>query len=773
VVSVGGRDRALQVWRVVRDKEEESTPTGKEAADPDITEEFSALPDDEAGDVGAEFDAVKPWVSVSIAPSRPLKAHPSPPDEVPVIDWVHGLRTDCRGSVCYNIRGDIVYSAASLGVIYQPHKHAQDYYRGHNGIDVGSVAVDPRGRYAASGEVTSHPRIHIWDAVTGAQIARLPHLHRKGICVLAFSQGPKVGWKAALPSSVGLVGRDGPPQAKEKPGKPKPAADPSPSSLALPPPEELLIGKGGVIGAGGGDSCAPTEGTGWDEVGYRLLSVGLDPDHTIGLWQSKDGTWADASLLAAAPSSKEKVLFACFIGSTANKPCDVITGGVRHVTFWQCTGRLLVPYAGIFGKKGRIQPVVSCCVYDNKVITGTATGHLYVWTDRTVTRAIAAHEKTVNSLHSSGDLLVSASKDGTVKVWGGGPDIALISQFDLNTVSPKPLNLSIRSAKIRTDKLRSTLLLATKSSDVYSLNRLTGVCTLLSSSHCTDELWGLAPHPTNPDVYITCGDDRTIRLWSVSGKRLLATVVHDNTMRAINWSPDGSLVCVGYGGRSGPGRSRRDGGFALLTSAQLATVHEGQDSRDWIGEAKFAPDGSLLALASQDSKIYVYSLASRGGSVSIKLTSKCEMSNAPVRHFDFDYSSKFLQACDRQGELIMYSVEDGERVSHPSELKDVEWHGLSSIYGYSMLGAWPESGMEVTSSNRSTSRLLMVTGEETGRVKLFRSPVNQRKQAHHVVYGHSGSVTKVRFTCDDSRVLSCGGRDRTIIQWRLEKPDTE
>jgi hypothetical protein len=31
------------------------------------------------------------------------------------------------------------------------------------------------------------------------------------------------------------------------------------------------------------------------------------------------------------------------------------------------------------------------------------------------------------------------------------------------------------------------------------------------------------------------------------------------------------------------------------------------------------------------------------GQVDIKLTSKCEMSNAPVRHFDFDFSSKFLQ----------------------------------------------------------------------------------------------------------------------------------
>jgi hypothetical protein len=105
------------------------------------------------------------------------------------------------------------------------------------------------------------------------------------------------------------------------------------------------------------------------------------------------------------------------------------------------------------------------------------------------------------------------------------------------------------------------------------------------------------------------------------------------------------LVAVGFGGRSGAGRSRRDGGFALLNAADLAVLHEGQDSRDWICEIKFAPDGSLMAMASQDSKIYVYSLLFRPktGQVDIKLTSKCEMSNAPVRHFDFDFSSKFLQ----------------------------------------------------------------------------------------------------------------------------------
>lgn len=77
----------------------------------------------------------------------------------------------------------------------------------------------------------------------------------------------------------------------------------------------------------------------------------------------------------------------------------------------------------------------------------------------------------------------------------------------------------------------STILVGTKSSDIYEIVRLTGRMTQLSTSHCTDELWGLAPHPVNNDVFITCGDDRTVRLWSVAKKRQLAMVVQDNMMR--------------------------------------------------------------------------------------------------------------------------------------------------------------------------------------------------------------------------------------------------
>lgn len=70
-------------------------------------------------------------------------------------------------------------------------------------------------------------------------------------------------------------------------------------------------------------------------------------------------------------------------------------------------------------------------------------------------------------------------------------------------------------------------------------------------------------------------------------------------MQAVTWSPDGAFVAIGFGARSGQGRSRRDGGFALLNSSDLATVHEGQDSRDWVCDIKFSPDSTLMALSSQ------------------------------------------------------------------------------------------------------------------------------------------------------------------------------
>jgi hypothetical protein len=53
-------------------------------------------------------------------------------------------------------------------------------------------------------------------------------------------------------------------------------------------------------------------------------------------------------------------------------------------------------------------------------------------------------------------------------------------------------------------------------------------------------------------------------------------------------------------------------------------------------------------------------------------------------------SSRALSVC-RSYALFLWAVTDtagdGERITHPSELKDLEWASWNSVYGYPVLGA--------------------------------------------------------------------------------------
>ena len=80
----------------------------------------------------------------------------------------------------------------------------------------------------------------------------------------------------------------------------------------------------------------------------------------------------------------------------------------------------------------------------------------------------------------------------------------------------------------------------------------------------------------------------------------------------MSWSPDGTLLGVGFGGRVGGAEIRqKDGAHAILRADTLETVHQGRDSKQWIQEVKFNADGTTFAVGSHDNIIYLYD--ARGG----------------------------------------------------------------------------------------------------------------------------------------------------------------
>ena len=67
----------------------------------------------------------------------------------------------------------------------------------------------------------------------------------------------------------------------------------------------------------------------------------------------------------------------------------------------------------------------------------------------------------------------------------------------------------------------------------------------------------------------------------------------------------------------------------------------------------------------------------------------------------------------------------------------------------------------------------MVTGDDFGKLKLFKFPSCKNKAAYNKYGGHAADVTNVRFTHSDKYVISTGGGEKSIFQWKFQKLKAE
>ena len=68
------------------------------------------------------------------------------------------------------------------------------------------------------------------------------------------------------------------------------------------------------------------------------------------------------------------------------------------------------------------------------------------------------------------------------------------------------------------------------------------MCVVLM--RCAYQLWGLATHPMAPNLAVTTGDDRTIRLWDIQKHVLLKKVTVDAMSRYALLCPAASVSAL-------------------------------------------------------------------------------------------------------------------------------------------------------------------------------------------------------------------------------------
>ena len=492
--------------------------------------------------------------------------------------------------------------------------------------------------------------------------------------------------------------------------------------------------------------------------GRLLASVGADDDHCTAFWD-----WKAARRIFAEKSDRAKVLGAAF-----QNDATLVTCGVNHIYFWTMASK--EKKKGVFGKAPGVEVQALLCVAPlaggKMVVTGTASGHLYAWEGRNCVKAVKAHESSAAAIYSCDAGVVSGGKDGKVRLWTH----SLEPRGDFDVANYGSFCKPIRA--VCWDPLSRKLVIGTAGSEIYEVSAVDGSNLhegAIVQGHCADELWGLAMHPTKPE-FATVGDDHTLRIWDLDSRTLVKRADLGSMARAVTYSPDGTLIGVGIGGRVGRGAQKNDGAYMVLRESDLTVIHQARDSREWISEIKFSPNGTILAVGSHDNRVYLYNVPD------FTPAGKCTSHSSYITHFDFSSDNLFLQSNCGGYELLFFDAHTGAQKTSAPAMKDVDWATWTCVLGWPVQGIWAAGavGADINAVDRSHSRTDIVTSDDFGKVKLFRYPCVQDKSLFHLYNGHSSHVTNIRFSRDDSFVVSVGGNDRSIFQWsyRAEPKDS-
>uniref|UniRef100_A0A8B9TL69 Echinoderm microtubule-associated protein-like 3 n=1 Tax=Anas platyrhynchos TaxID=8839 RepID=A0A8B9TL69_ANAPL len=458
------------------------------------------------------------------------------------------------------------------------------------------------------------------------------------------------------------------------------------------------------------------------DQGAHLCVVDDSNEHMMSVWDCARGT-----KLAEVKSTNESVLSVEFNPQDSG---SIITSGKSHVYFWTWSGAALTKKQGIFGKYKKPK-FIQCFVFDaaGDVLTGDSEGNILTWTR--IGQQRRAHEGSVFALcrRRDGTVLSGGGKDRRVLSWS--PELLLLQEAELperfgavRTIAEGP-GEELLVGTTRNALLRGTL------ADGF---------TPIVQGH-TDEVWGLATHPSRC-LFLTCGHDRQLCLWDGQEHALAWSLALEDTGLCADFHPGGQVVVVGL----------LTGRWLVLDTETQQPLAGGSDGNEQLSVVRFSPDGSFLAIGSHDNVIYIYSVA-EGGRKYTRF-GRCTGHSSFITHLDWS----------KDGHFVMSNSGDYE-ILYCEQSRDREWASYTCVLGFHVFGVWPDGsdGTDINSLCRSHHERLVAVADDFCKVHLFQYPC----APSHVYGGHGSHVTNVRFTHDDGHLVSLGGKDTGVFQWRV------
>uniref|UniRef100_A0A8C1WMZ2 EMAP like 1 n=1 Tax=Cyprinus carpio TaxID=7962 RepID=A0A8C1WMZ2_CYPCA len=470
--------------------------------------------------------------------------------------------------------------------------------------------------------------------------------------------------------------------------------------------------------------------------GSWLCVVDDSNDHILSVWD-----WQREERLAEVKCSNESVFVADFHPTDANV---IVTCGKSHLYFWSLEKGSLVKKQGLFEKQEKPKFVLCVTFSENgDAITGDSSGNILVWGKGKRIKGSNRISLAIQGAHEASVFALCMLRNGTLV--SGGKDRKLIS-WDENYQKIQTVPELYGPIRTVAEGRGETVLIGTTKNYVLQ-GSLDGEFIPITQGH-TDELWGLTVHPLKHQ-FLTCGHDKHVCLWDSASHQPIWT----KTLETCEFNTVLSLII------------NLCRWLVLDTeSKDLVTVHT--DGNEQLSVMRFSPDGHFLAIGSHDNYIYIYAVAENGKKYS--RVGKCSGHSSFITHLDWSVDSQYLVSNSGDYEILYWIPSVCKQVVSVETTRDIEWATFTCTLGFHVFGLWPDGsdGTDINAVCSSNAKRLLVTGDDFGKVHLFSFPCCQSRAPSHIYGGHSSHVTNVNFLQEDSHLISTGGKDMSVMQWR-------
>lgn len=332
----------------------------------------------------------------------------------------------------------------------------------------------------------------------------------------------------------------------------------------------------------------------------------------------------------------------------------------------------------------------------------------------------------------------------------------------------------------------NTIFAGTKSNQVVQINLDEKECdaSVIVDGH-DDQVWGLATHPTK-NLFVTGGYDNAVKLWNAETLKCIDTYEFENDEKGKKkkktgkeivttaWSNNGKCIACGTEDSNICVFTFDEEKHKLKYQSIIKIPRKTKNAEEEnISYIRFSENSKYMGVAHMDSQLYLYTIKYGKKTITLEQWKPMVHSAAPT-HVQWSADGKMVKTLTRDYEVVHWKLnfkkKTGKHIPNVPDPDIVKWADDPLVAGWDVQGLYQAEwdGTDLNDATLTSDKKLIMTGDDYGCVRLHNYPAIDRDAC--IEYGgHAEFVVGVELLRDDSQLISCGGMDCAIFQWKVNR----